>query len=108
MKEDENGNLVLDDGTVIPEHLRTRAEVYSRCVGYLRPVEAWNAGKQAEFGDRRVFKVDTLIANATTASEATEDKQATEPEAEKNKTPMLGEVFLELYNNHRCYAGEHE
>jgi anaerobic ribonucleoside-triphosphate reductase len=31
-------------------------EVYSRVVGYLRPVAQWNDGKQAEFGDRRVFK----------------------------------------------------
>lgn len=34
-----------------------RAEVYSRVVGYLRPVEQWNAGKQAEFSDRRTFTV---------------------------------------------------
>jgi ribonucleoside-triphosphate reductase len=32
------------------------AEVYSRVVGYLRPVEQWNAGKQAEFHDRRTFR----------------------------------------------------
>ncbi|MGC9529122.1 MAG: ribonucleoside triphosphate reductase [Candidatus Bipolaricaulaceae bacterium] len=32
-----------------------RAEVYSRVVGYLRPVEQWNAGKQAEFRDRNPF-----------------------------------------------------
>lgn len=31
-------------------------EVYSRVVGYLRPVSSWNAGKQAEFKDRRMFK----------------------------------------------------
>ena len=31
------------------------AEVYSRVVGYLRPVEQWNAGKQAEFQDRKTF-----------------------------------------------------
>jgi ribonucleoside-triphosphate reductase len=30
-------------------------EVYSRVVGYLRPVKQWNKGKQAEFGMRRVF-----------------------------------------------------
>ncbi|MCX7985640.1 MAG: ribonucleoside triphosphate reductase [Bacteroidales bacterium] len=29
--------------------------VYTRIVGYLRPVEQWNAGKQAEFNDRRHF-----------------------------------------------------
>ncbi len=28
------------------------AEVYSRVVGYIRPVKQWNKGKQAEFGDR--------------------------------------------------------
>ena len=32
-------------------------EVYSRVVGYLRPVKQWNKGKQEEFKDRKVFKV---------------------------------------------------
>lgn len=32
-------------------------EVYSRCVGYLRPVQQWNKGKQAEYKARRVFKL---------------------------------------------------
>ncbi len=31
------------------------AEVYSRIVGYLRPVEQWNDGKRAEFAQRRTF-----------------------------------------------------
>ncbi|MGD2127265.1 MAG: ribonucleoside triphosphate reductase, partial [Desulfobacteraceae bacterium] len=32
-------------------------EVYSRVVGYLRPVKQWNDGKRAEFSMRRAFKV---------------------------------------------------
>ena len=32
-------------------------EVYSRVVGYLRPVKQWNKGKQAEFNSRQVFKL---------------------------------------------------
>ncbi|MBN2339584.1 MAG: ribonucleoside triphosphate reductase [Acidobacteria bacterium] len=32
-------------------------EVYSRVVGYLRPVSQWNAGKQAEFALRRPFRM---------------------------------------------------
>lgn len=32
-----------------------RCEVYSRIVGYLRPVEHWNEGKQEEFKERRLF-----------------------------------------------------
>ena len=31
-------------------------EVYSRVVGYLRPVKQWNNGKQAEFNLRKTFK----------------------------------------------------
>ena len=30
-------------------------EVYSRVVGYLRPVKQWNKGKQEEFKDRKTF-----------------------------------------------------
>jgi len=32
-------------------------EVYSRVVGYLRPIKQWNSGKLAEYGNRRSFKV---------------------------------------------------
>ncbi len=35
---------------------RTRCEVYSRVVGYIRPVSQWNVGKQEEFQDRKVFQ----------------------------------------------------
>ncbi len=57
--EDKDGNLILADGTMIPAVERTRCEIYSRVCGYLRPVEAWNPGKQEEFGDRKAFKVQT-------------------------------------------------
>ncbi len=32
-------------------------EIYSRVVGYLRPVKQWNSGKLAEYGDRKTFRV---------------------------------------------------
>ncbi|MGD8369711.1 MAG: ribonucleoside triphosphate reductase, partial [Desulfobacterales bacterium] len=35
-----------------------KTEVYSRVVGYLRPVKQWNDGKRAEFEDRKTFCVD--------------------------------------------------
>lgn len=34
---------------------RVPCEVYSRIVGYLRPVQNWNKGKQQEFKDRKTF-----------------------------------------------------
>jgi len=36
---------------------RQTCEVYSRVVGYIRPVEQWNPGKQSEFDDRRMFNL---------------------------------------------------
>ena len=39
------------------ESKRTKCEVYSRVVGFVRRVDAWNYGKQAEFKDRKLFKV---------------------------------------------------
>jgi len=36
---------------------RTKPERYSRVVGYLRPKQQWNEGKQAEWDDRVLFKV---------------------------------------------------
>lgn len=36
--------------------LAVPCEVYSRIVGYIRPVSAWNAGKRQEFDERKVFE----------------------------------------------------
>jgi ribonucleoside-triphosphate reductase (formate) len=52
-------------GYLIGEHptcpkcvIEQKTEVYSRVVGYIRPVEQWNKGKQAEFKDRKKFVVE--------------------------------------------------
>lgn len=37
------------------EAQRQPCEVYSRVVGYIRPVEQWNDSKQAEYSDRLEF-----------------------------------------------------
>lgn len=33
----------------------TECEVYSRIVGYFRPVKQWNNGKQEEYADREEY-----------------------------------------------------
>ncbi len=42
----------------------TKSEIYSRVVGYLRPVDQWNDGKQSEFGIRHTFDRSTVLASA--------------------------------------------
>jgi anaerobic ribonucleoside-triphosphate reductase len=43
------------------ETVKVPCEVYSRIVGYLRPVQAWNDGKKAEFIERKTFKVPVTV-----------------------------------------------
>jgi len=42
---------------------RTKCEVYSRVVGYLRRVSQWNPGKKQEFKDRTNYKVEEMKKN---------------------------------------------
>jgi ribonucleoside-triphosphate reductase len=39
----------------------TECEIYSRVVGYIRPVNQWNKGKQQEFRDRNTFDLREKI-----------------------------------------------
>ena len=49
----------LTTPAVIPAQLdaaaRTRCEVWTRVMGYHRPISAFNIGKQGEFAERRFF-----------------------------------------------------
>jgi len=53
--ENENHDLVSESGLVIPREKRSQPEIFSRVVGYMRPVSGWNKGKKAEFADRVAF-----------------------------------------------------
>jgi len=50
------GGKMETQKTQIKEH-KIPCEVYSRVVGYLRPVRNWNNGKKQEFSERITFKV---------------------------------------------------
>lgn len=38
-----------------------RCEIYSRVVGYFRPVANWNLGKKQEFSDRLAFSEEKSL-----------------------------------------------
>ena len=55
-------SICPEHGYIVGEHLKcdrcsVETEVYSRVVGYLRPVKQWNEGKQAEFKLRNKYKI---------------------------------------------------
>ena len=56
MKRDSNNDLTYEEmEKKFPGKKITECEIYSRVVGYLRPVDQWNEGKKQEFKDRKVF-----------------------------------------------------
>jgi ribonucleoside-triphosphate reductase len=48
-------------------HCNHETEVYSRVVGYLRPVKQWNDGKQAEYALRRTFRPGSVNPGVSAA-----------------------------------------
>ena len=74
-KEIQNGVLlVYDDGGEKTEVYKCqecfrknpsltnfrKCEVYSRVVGYLRPVQQWHIGKKQEFAERKEYKASKV------------------------------------------------
>jgi ribonucleoside-triphosphate reductase len=49
-------------------HCASPCEVYSRVVGYLRPVSQWNEGKQAEYVERETYEPNMTVPVQATAS----------------------------------------
>ena len=41
------------------------AEVYTRCVGYIRPKKQYNKGKLQEVKERKMYNVDKAIEHAS-------------------------------------------
>jgi Anaerobic ribonucleoside-triphosphate reductase len=45
------------DAACLPDEERTPCEIWTRVMGYHRPVSAWNPGKRQEHRDRRQFRL---------------------------------------------------
>ena len=54
-----------------------QTEIYSRVVGYYRPVQNWNKGKKEEFGIRRTFSLNEKTVETTTCTGETPREKAT-------------------------------
>jgi len=48
--------MMIDDTIELSDEERTPCEVWTRVMGYHRPVSAFNAGKQQEHDDRKMFR----------------------------------------------------
>lgn len=48
--------MPLKNGVIIPEEKRTKCMVYTRVMGYHRPVESFNVGKKGEHKERLFFE----------------------------------------------------
>lgn len=57
MMQHEGCEVIQKTSPNVSNFQRTKCEVFSRVVGYIRPVQQWNDGKVAEFNQRKTFEV---------------------------------------------------
>jgi len=55
--------------------LKVPVEVYSRVVGYFRPVQQWHKGKQQEFKERKTFDMKKISGRLSNDQTGTDDQQ---------------------------------
>jgi len=48
-------NTKQQPSTALPQEQRQSCEVWTRVMGYHRPVASFNTGKKSEYADRRFF-----------------------------------------------------
>ena len=59
-KEEKMAMMTFDN---IDVKLRTKCEVWTRAMGYCRPVQNFNKGKKSEFKERRFFTENATLAS---------------------------------------------
>lgn len=87
------------------EECGEKCEVYSRVVGFIRPVQQWNPGKLAEWSERVEFEKkvdgDTLAAMAVDLLESLNGTKVTDIHAEAdwlrtNGHELAGELLARV------------
>ena len=51
-------DLIKDGKVIAKENQRTKLIKFSRVVGFIRPVNSFNDGKQQEFKERTAYDID--------------------------------------------------
>jgi anaerobic ribonucleoside-triphosphate reductase len=54
------------EGLVMRHKCGRKTEIFSRVVGYFRPVAEWNHGKQEEFKNRKAFSIHKICQKLMT------------------------------------------
>jgi hypothetical protein len=57
--------MITKDGITIEDDERTPCEIWTRVMGYHRPMSFFNIGKKGEFNERKYFDIDMAIKKAT-------------------------------------------
>jgi len=52
----------MDDKEYLEEHKeeRKKCEIWTRCMGYFRPISHFNKGKKSEYKERKWFKEEKI------------------------------------------------
>jgi ribonucleoside-triphosphate reductase len=77
-------------------HCNQETEIYSRVVGYLRPIKQWNDGKRAEYALRKTYRPDSVapdvMATVVPRAEAVSASIPASREAVREEQPSPKQV----------------
>ena len=62
--------MITKDGIELKDEERQRCEIWTRVMGYFRPVDNFNKGKKSEFAERKYFSEAKAINAVKDAKKA--------------------------------------
>ncbi|MFX0087397.1 MAG: ribonucleoside triphosphate reductase, partial [Candidatus Hodarchaeota archaeon] len=87
-----------------------QTEVYSRIVGYFRPISKWNDGKTQEFNERKVFKIgksslsdmQDLTSQTNSSDETVSDLVGEVPRSTAASAKPTNGTYIALFISETC------
>lgn len=69
---------MMADNIELKDNERQRCEIWTRVMGYHRPVESFNKGKKSEFYNRKCFTEEKVVAGMNCSEKSNNYQMAAE------------------------------
>ena len=75
--------MTVEGETKLKNKERQKGGIWTRIMGYFRPVSGYNPGKKAEFYERRYFSEEKALENINSSKDADADSASPDQSGEE-------------------------
>ncbi len=79
--------MTVEGETKLKNKERQKCEIWTRIMGYFRPVSGYNPGKKAEFYERRYFSEEKALENINSSKDSDTDPASPDQNGEETTAP---------------------